>query len=227
MKRVCFVSALLFIGSANAQWENPVDRYANEYKNHVSASCPIPDDHIKHFVYFARDREAIKHHPLLTQPSFQGAQIMYSWAMLEPEKDRYDFSLVQADYEYLKNHGKKLFIQLQDATFNPAYKGVPKYLLSETYSGGVAKQLTDDGKHEGWVAKRWDSNVQERFAKLLNALGKEFDGKIEGINLQETAAGASQAEDFTEAGYIGGIKANMLASNTLFQIQVPCNMRTL
>ena len=46
---------------------------------------------------------------------------------------------------------------------------------------------------------------------LLNALGKEFDGKIEGINLQETAAGSSNAKDisFTPERYVECIKENM------------------
>jgi hypothetical protein len=36
------------------------------------------------------------------------------------------------------------------------------------------------------MARRWDENVRDRFKKLLVALGKEFDGKIEGVNLAET-----------------------------------------
>ena len=65
------------------------------------------------------------------------------------------------------------------------------YLLSE-YDGGAVLQYNDEGKPEGWVAKRWNKKVRERFALLLQALGKEFDGKIEGINLQETAIGVSK-----------------------------------
>ena len=37
-----------------------------------------------------------------------------------------------------------------------------------------------------WVAKQWVPAVQLRFQKLLQALGKRFDGKIAGINLTET-----------------------------------------
>ncbi|NUW74805.1 hypothetical protein HOP38_20115 [Vibrio mediterranei] len=216
MKKLCFLAALLITGHAQAQWDNPVDRYANEYKNHISAKCPIPKDNIQHFVYFARDREAIHNHPLLNNTRFSGAQIMYSWAMLEPEKDQYDFSMIQADYDYLKAHGKKLFIQLQDATFDPRYKGVPSYLLSDEYDGGAVYQYTDDGEPEGWVAKRWDSKVRARFAKLLSALGKQFDGKVEGINLQETAIGVEKDPSFTEASYVEGLKDNMRAMKHAF-----------
>ena len=41
---------------------------------------------------------------------------MYAWRQLEPAKGRYDFSIVHEDLNYLQSKGKKLFIQLQDAT---------------------------------------------------------------------------------------------------------------
>ena len=104
---------LLVVANGIAQRENPSDRYANAYKKYTDADCPIEGDGIKHFVYFARDRNAIQDHPLLTHDRFAGVQIMYPWSLLEPSKNEYDFSIIQQDYEYLKAHGKKLFIQLQ------------------------------------------------------------------------------------------------------------------
>jgi len=198
------------------KWENPVDKYKDAYKKYEKATCPIPNDGIQHFVYFARDREALLDHPLLTHPMFKGAQIMYTWKSLEPQKGEYDFSILQEDYTYLKKHGKKLFVQLQDATFNPKYNAVPDYLLSEEYEGGAVLQYNEAGKPDGWVAKRWNKKVRERFALLLQALGNEFDGKIEGINLQETAIGVKENSDFSEQKYINGLKANMLALKEAF-----------
>ncbi len=200
-------------------WDNPSKKYLNAYKKYLNASCPIPKDDIKHFVYFARDRESIIDHPLLSHDRFEGAQIMYSWKDLEPRKGVYIFSSIQKDYEYLKKHGKKLFIQIQDATFNRKYKAVPSYLISEEYDGGITLQYNEKGKEpDGWVAKRWNTKVRERFALFLNALGKEFDGKIEGINLQESAIGVTKEDDpsFSEEGYIKGLKANMLALKNAF-----------
>src|SRR4030042_3985642 len=173
------------------QWENPADRYINAYKQYLDATCPLEKDSIKHFVYFARDREAIHNHPFLEVKRFVGAQIMYPWELLEPEKGKYDFSIIKEDYEYLLSYDKKLFIQLQDGTFNPNYVGIPKYLLTEEFDGGATPQFDDNGVKDGWVAKRWNPQVQYRFSLLMKALGKEFDGKIEGINLQETAIGAN------------------------------------
>ncbi|WP_318474853.1 hypothetical protein [Photobacterium leiognathi] len=213
-----FLLTLSFSIDANAAWDNPTDRYKDEYKKHLNANCPIASDSMKHFVYFAKDRKAIKSHPLLNNPRFVGAQIMYSWSDLEPQKDVYDFSIILEDYEYLKKHGKKLFIQLQDATFYSENKAVPNYLLDKAYDGGAVQQYTDDGNSEGWVAKRWNKQVRTRFALLMQALGRQFDGKIEGINLQETAIGVSVKTDpsFNEKDYVTGIKANMLALKQAF-----------
>jgi hypothetical protein len=143
---------------------------------------------------------------------------MYPWKELEPEKGKYDFSIIREDYEYLASQGKKLFIQLQDATFNPRYIGIPDYLLSDEFDGGSVPQLNDNGEVAGWVAKRWNPKVQCRFALLLNALGKEFDGKVEGINLQESAIGDfSKIDDsFTPRIYTESLKINMLALKRAF-----------
>ncbi len=195
-----------------------VTKYADAYKKYLSAACPIPKDSIQHFVYFARDREAIVGHAFLTHPMFKGAQVMYSWRQLEPKKGVYDFSLLKKDIEYLKKFGKKIFIQLQDASFNPEYKITPDYLSSDQYNGGATLQYNDEGKPEGWVAKRWNKMVRERFALLLLALGKAYDGQIAGINLQETSIGVSSKTDssFTEEGYVQGLKENMLALKKAF-----------
>jgi hypothetical protein len=199
----------------NAQKRNRSERYIDAYKKYLNATCPVEKDSIRHFVYFAKDRELIKDHPLLAHSMFQGAQIMYAWRDLEPEKGKYDFTILKQDYEYLRKFSKKLFIQLQDVTFNPKYKAVPDYLLTTEYDGGAVLQYNDDNSEGGWVAKRWNKKVRERFALLLKALGQEFDGKIEGINLQETAIGVRDS-GFSRLGYVAGLKENMLALKKAF-----------
>jgi len=217
-KLIAGILLLLLTPKGSAQWENPGERYANAYQKYTDTECPIEEDAIKHFVYFARDRNAIQDHPLLAHGRFSGAQIMYPWSLLEPSKNEYDFSIIQQDYEYLKEHGKKLFVQLQDTTFNPDFRGVPAYLISDEYHGGTTPQFAGNGVQEGWTAKRWNKAVQTRFALLLKALGENFDGKIEGINLQETAVGLSQEKDpsFTPAAYAKSIQANMRSLKNAF-----------
>ena len=212
------LNAILLSPASFAKWANPADKYADSYKSFLAATCPIQADNIKHFVYFARDREKIIGHPFLSHTQFKGAQIMYPWAELEPAKGQYDFSAIEADLSYLESKGKKLFIQLQDVTFNPEYKGVPEYLQGNEYAGGTIEQRTDKGIVEGWVAKRWNANVQKRFSLLLNAMGKAFDGRIEGINLQESAIGVSNKydTDFSPVVYAQSLKKNMLALKEAF-----------
>ena len=227
-KRVCFTGMLLLImpvlsliaagGQEQPDWENPAERYLDAYKLYENAPTPLQDDEIKHFIYFAGDRESVRNHPFLDIARFDGAQIRYLWKQLEPQRDEYDFSIITDDYNYLSEHGKQIFIQLADATFSPKRIAVPEYLLSEEFNGGAIYQRDDAGQPEGWVAKRWNPAVQERFALLLEALGREFDGRIEGINLGESSIGVSNEFDstFTPEIYAAAVKTNMLAMKKAF-----------
>lgn len=217
-KLVAILATLMLTVIVSAKYQNPGVKYANSYKKYENADILIENEHIKNFVYFSRDREEIHNHPFLKNKNFLGAQIMYSWKQLEPSKDNYDFSIIKKDLNYLNSKGKTLFIQLQDTTFMVNNKAIPNYLLTAKYDGGAIYQRDDNGKPEGWAAKRWNPNVRKRFKKLLTALGKEFDGKIEGINLQETAIGVSNKYDksFTPQKYADSIMKNMLNLKTAF-----------
>ena len=197
--------------SVGQGWENPAERYLTAHEAYDTATCPIGTDEIQHFVYFARDRRAIRRHALLASKRFEGAQIMYSWADLEPRRDVYDFRDIQSDLAYLNRQGKTHFLQHQDASFLQRTIPVPGYLRTAEFENGAAEQFYESGEQEGWVAKRWSPPVQERFHSLLLALGEEFDGKIAGINLQETAIGVSPETDpsFSAQTYFEGVKANM------------------
>ncbi len=201
-------------------WDNPADRYKDAWRAHADATCPIPVDDIRHFVYFARDRDRLRDHPLLTHDRLEGAQVMYLWSELEPERGVYNFDRIETDVELLEAYGKKLWIQLQDATFYDQYQPAPAYMLSDEFSGGAVRQHTDEGETEGWVVKRWNPAVRERFAALLGALAERFDGRIAGINLQETAIGVrtETSPDFTPAAYVEALKANMSALGASFEI---------
>ena len=217
---VLVLCACALTSSALAQPSPAPDRYATAYERYTDAACPIPADGIRHFVYFARDREALRDHPFLSNDRFRGAQIMYAWKNLEVAEGQYDFSEIEEDYAYLLARGKRLFVQLQDATFSLERHAIPDYLRDVRYDGGEFLQRDDEGRIVGWVAKRWNGRVQERFARLLDALGAQFDGRIEGINLQETAIeirvrnGRDSA--YTHEAYVAGVQANMRAMRAAF-----------
>ncbi|MBL8178489.1 MAG: hypothetical protein JNK48_27695 [Bryobacterales bacterium] len=170
-----------------------------------------------HYVFFNRERERIAETSFLEARGVAGAQVKYTWRELEPRRDEYDFSAVRKDVEFLTARGKRLFVQLQDSSFDDRIVNVPEYLRS---SGAVRQYLERDGKRapDGWVARRWDAAVRERFHKLLFALGREFDGRIEGINLAETSIGVSRADaaDFEPGRYRDAVLDNLRALKKAF-----------
>jgi hypothetical protein len=180
-----------------------------------------PAKGVHHYVYFNRDRERIADPAFLAAKAVEGAQLKYVWRELEPEPDRYDFGAIRKDLAFLKSKGKKLFIQLQDVSFDGSIVNVPRYLRRDArYNGGADRDYRIEGDDEGravaagWVARRWDAAVRERFHKLLFALGREFDGRIEGINLPETAiefgvSGRLFPKGFTFEGYRDAVVVNM------------------
>jgi hypothetical protein len=188
----------------------------------------LAKDGVHHYVFFNRDRERISEPTFLETRAFEGAQLKYSWCQLENAKDGYDFSDIQHDLAFLNSKGKKLFIQIQDISYDMSIVPIPRYLLNDLkYHGGADKQYSiqgDDEEHaapEGWVARRWDPAVRERFQRLLLALGKEFDGKIEGINLPETAvdfggSGQLYPKGFTPQVYRDAVVANMAVLKRAF-----------
>jgi len=179
---------------------------------------------IKHFIYFGRDREKIRDPAFYNNPTITGAQIRYAWRQLEPEKDVYNFSEIEEDLKFLASKGKKLFIQVQDATFSKEYHAVPQYLISDTtYHGGEARQW-GEVSYYGYVARRWDPMVAARFYKLLHKLSEQFDGKIEGINLPETSIDVSEKElpgDFSEQAYTTAVKEYMKVTRECFKSSTP------
>ena len=175
---------------------------------------------IHHFVYFGMDREKINDTAFLDTKAFEGAQVAYSWRQLEPKKDEFDFSLIREDLAFLSTRGKKLWIQLQDVTFSDRRNPVPKYLTEDPqYHGGADHQYKiNEGDEEhattfGWAARRWDPAVQERFSKLLFALGKEFDGRIEGINLAESSVTFGETGRLFPQGYTREIYRDAIIAN--------------
>jgi hypothetical protein len=105
----------------------------------------------------------------------KGAQIIYSWKQLEPKKGVYDFTKIKDDLLYLNKKNKKLFIQLQDRSFEPTVFNVPDYIREDKiYHGGVAIQYDFPGEGKpittGWVARVWDPAVRERFQLLVKKL---------------------------------------------------------
>ncbi|MBD0319164.1 MAG: hypothetical protein ICV87_02455 [Gemmatimonadetes bacterium] len=182
----------------------------------------------RHYIFVNRFRDRIRDSAFLANPRFEGAQVKYTWRELEPAKDRYDFSAIHEDREFLAARGKRLFVQLQDVSFDSALVNVPVYLMTDPeYGGGAVRDyvIQDDDEagavRAGWVPRRWDPAVQARFHKLLAALGRELDGQVEGINLPETSmvfgtTGRLWPAGYTPARYRDVVIQNMRALKRAF-----------
>lgn len=183
---------------------------------------------LKNYMFIGMDRELLQDtSKWATNGLFQGVQIAYSWRQLEPEKDKYDFGIIKEDLDLLNKYGKRLFIQVQDVSFQMKWNFAPRYLLEDTiYHGGANKQYSFKNYEEkeyidmGWVVRRWDTAVQQRLHKLFAALGNEFDGRVEGVNTEETAVtfgkGALHPPGFSFLQYKNAFIKNMLALKAAF-----------
>jgi len=176
------------------------------------------------FLFLGSDN-ASSHLGLLNNPCVRGAQIIYSWKELEPQKNNYDFSSIEQDLATLKKAHKQLFIQLQDRSFQPDIFNVPDYIREDPiYHGGVAMQYDMPGEGKpiatGWIARVWDPAVRARFQLLIKQLAVRFDGKIAGINLPETAIDLDPnnlPSDFTSDKYVAGELENIKIARQAFQ----------
>src|SRR3990167_5600448 len=147
---------------------------------------------------FLGSKSPQKYKILLENKNIKGAQIIYSWKALEPEKNHYNFTPIKNDLKFLESIHKKLFVQIQDKSFDVKNIPIPAYLQNKKYHYGVEKQVDFSGPEKpsgiGWVTKQWNPLVQKRFQKLIIALGKRYDGKIAGVNLSETAIDISNSK---------------------------------
>lgn len=138
--------------------------------------------------------------PLLDRPDIAGVQLVVPWKALESQKGQYDFSSIDNALNYARQHGKKLFVQVQDRFFTLPAR-LPDYLLKDPeYSGGVAPTTNESGLgpgEPGAVAAQWNPQVRNRFQHLLKALARRFDGRLAGVNLPETATAVDVSKDHT------------------------------
>ena len=181
----------------------------------------------RNYVFFGSERERIQEETFLGNANIAGAQLRYSWRELEPGRDQYQLQPILDDLAFLEQHGKRLWIQLQDVSFSD-HAPVPNYLRTDpAFGGGVAPQYDIPGDDEskarfgGWASKRWDPAVRARFIKLIDVLGRALDGRIEGLNFAETALGFGESgrlhpSGFSYDGYVAGIREIMTAGRRAF-----------
>jgi hypothetical protein len=116
-------------------------------------------------------------------------------------------------------------VQIQDRFFSVEARNIPDYLLTEPeYDGGLVSQTDNPGEAQpvgfGWATMQWNPAVRGRYQDLLRALAAEFDGKIQGINLPETAIDIVMdpaPKGFTCDAYFDAEMENMAFAREVFQ----------
>jgi hypothetical protein len=177
----------------------------------------------RNFVYLGQD-ELEESLPILDRPDIAGAQILYIWKNLEPRKGQYDFSMIEHDLAIARAHHKQFWLQIEDRFFQVNARWLPEYLLTDPeYGGGWAPQYDDRGGSQvahGWVARQWDPKVRARYQALIAALARQFDGRILGFNLEESAAGISRdspPQGYSCDAYFEATKDNILFARAAFK----------
>ncbi|QXN61703.1 MULTISPECIES: hypothetical protein [Serratia] len=189
----------------------------------LTATLPVLAKMPENFVYTSSgDLEAAS--VIMERSDIGGAQIVYNWRSLEPEKNKYNFSQIEQDLARLKGAKKKLFIQIQDRFFEQNARYVPDYLMNDArYGGGISPQFDNPGEGKpigsGWVAQQWDPAVRQRYQALLAALAERFDGRVYGVNLPETAIDLDEKKPpkgFTCDNYFAGEMENLTFARKVF-----------
>jgi len=211
MRSIAFVAIVFTVAASASAWAQTAPR------------SKIPAN----YIYFGLDRFRISEADFLQNPGVVGAHLKYTWRELEPERDHYALDAIRRDLRFLELNGKQLFIQFQDVSFDEDRINVPEYLLEDpSFGGGAALHYYTDedlGRvAEGWVARRWDPAVRERFSEMFQALADEFDGRIAGLNLAETAIGFGRDSTlhppgFSYDAYFQGIKSLMYSAREAFR----------
>lgn len=151
---------------------------------------------------------------------FRGVQKCYAWKILEPAPGQYDFSAIQTDFAFLKEHGKQLVIQVQYKAFGKGARQTPEYLRGPEYGGGVYR-----ARSGSFDPVLWNARVGERMDALFRALGRDFDREpgVEAVVLPETSPSADLVhspqegvEPYTTAIYVEALKERMTALKKAF-----------
>jgi len=139
-------------------------------------------------------------------PDFEGMQIKLDWKTIEPEKDRFDFALVDSILDVADSYGKKIVFQFQYKAFNGAPPVVPDYLITDPYYEGGVSFYPDSSS----TLKLWIPAVTARLDSVFSAMGSHFGDHpaLEGINLPESATNSAEY-DYDVNEYMKGIMANI------------------
>jgi len=148
-----------------------------------------------------------------------GVEIKAQWRDLEPEKDVYNFSIIDEYLEMVKEHDKHLVVMFADRVWHSVERPVPDYLYDDPiYNGGV--EPCDPQKKNGSVARLWDPAVMERSNLLVNALGERYnnDSNFETLDFVESSLCIvkANASGYSPQAYVELLKSRVDSAKAAF-----------
>lgn len=158
----------------------------------VAAEDAAVKYHPGHYIAFASGQN-LAEIEAIAEEAIVGVNKRYTWAQLEPEKDKYDFSAIETDLAYLARLNKQLVLFLTDKTFSARDANpLPEY----------ARPYGIVNKTGGITSPKWAPEIIDREVALCEALSKAFDAhpNFEGIAYQESAPSVSY-DKLREIGY--------------------------
>ncbi|MBP6365867.1 MAG: beta-galactosidase [Nitrosomonas sp.] len=204
------------------------------WSNACDASTPVVDSvkwHPGHYytiMGYGKDNPKYMtqiYNELKKTPVLRGIQVRYLWAELEKTEGVYDFTSIDRQLGELAAQGKRLVIQVQTKSFNPAWRLIPDYLKATKYEGGQFAFSTYGKKiHKGYNIKLWNLQVRDRLSALFRALGERYNSHpyFEGIGMIETALG--QPIDPVSSIQIDQFYNNLLDVHRQMRSQFPNTM---
>lgn len=122
------------------------------------------------YIFFGRDHQRVDDAKFLDHRGVAGAQLTFTWRELEPTRDRYDFSGIEARLAQLQRHGRRLVVQLQDVSFvdRPL---VPDYMLRDTaFHGGAVRKLKGDSAMQSITSDARHAFLRSRVIIYANVM---------------------------------------------------------
>lgn len=165
-----------------------------------------------HYMRFKSNHSESIMEKFLSNPYTKGILVQFSWASLEPQFGKYNFSQIDNFINLVSKYNKYLILDIEIKCF---YDGCtsgnsPSYLKSDPkYNGGVELLYRSNGTVKGSTSRIWDSNVADRIISLINKIGTKYDNNqnVVGVILPgETALGFEKTPD----GYSAGVYENQL-----------------
>ena len=136
--------------------------------------------------------------------SARGLQLRYTWAELEGDEDRFDFSRIKEDLDRVSKYKKRLHVLLMLKSFAGGNRPVPEYLERKaergpaTFNIGIEEKQAPGGprKRSGQNIALWEPQVLKSLEKFLQAMGRELDSHpaLEGVAFNETSLGKADRD---------------------------------